>query len=178
MDRFIGALHIDTAELAHQQTGDQRRDRVGDFVGQHHRHHQRQAKQRVRRLRDGRRHFVHLGRQVEHDKVVGFGLQLTDRLPVADHQQDVAQLQRLVHQLAAQRLAVAADAHHVQIVAAAERRFAQAFAQQRRVRDQRHFGHADVARLFREVIAAQHHRLQPLLAAEFAQIDLAVRHVD
>ncbi|MNZ87305.1 hypothetical protein D3C78_1061580 [compost metagenome] len=60
---------------------------------------------------------------------MGFGLQLANRLPVANHQQNVAQRQGLIHQLARQGFAIAADPHHVQIVTAAKGGFAQAFAQ-------------------------------------------------
>ncbi|MNI69177.1 hypothetical protein D3C73_1249110 [compost metagenome] len=129
MNRLISAFHVDAAELAHQQAGNQRGDRVRDFIGQHHRHHQRQAEQGVRCLSDGRRHLVNLGRQIEHDKIMGFRLQLADRLPVADHQQDIAQRQGLIHQLARQGFAIAANTDHVQIITATESGFAQAFPQ-------------------------------------------------
>ena len=65
-------------------------------------------------LTAGGGHLVHLGGQPHQQKVAAMGLQLSDVAPVPYHQQGVAHLQRLVHQLACQRLTVAAQPHHAQ----------------------------------------------------------------
>ncbi|CNV14237.1 Uncharacterised protein [Salmonella enterica subsp. enterica serovar Bovismorbificans] len=78
VDRFICAFSINTAKFSHQQAGDNRRDRVGNFIGQHQRHHQYQAENGVRRLAVRRRGFADLDRHIQHHKVAAFLPQQAD----------------------------------------------------------------------------------------------------
>ena len=63
VDRLVGAVHVDAAEQAHDQTADQRRQHVGHQAADHQCDHQRQAEQGEWRLVGRRRHVVHLRRQ-------------------------------------------------------------------------------------------------------------------
>ena len=88
MDRLVGAFGVDTAEFAHQQTGDDRGDGVGDFIRQHQGHHQDQTENRVRSLAVGRRSVIDLNRHIEHHEIPAALRQQGNLPPVADHQQD------------------------------------------------------------------------------------------
>ncbi|MCY1244451.1 hypothetical protein D9M72_575250 [compost metagenome] len=123
------------------------------------------------RLAGGGGGLVHLGGQAEHQEVAAARLQVADRLPGADHQQGVAQLQLLFQQAALQRLAVAPQADHVEVVLAAELQLAHALAEQGGFRRQGHFGHAHVMGLVGELLAVQAQRLQASLEIELRMVD-------
>ncbi len=178
MDRLVGALHVDAAKLAHQQTGDQRGNHVGHRVGHHQQDHHPEADKGVNGLAARWRHLVYLGRQPHQQKVTAVGLQQSDMTPVAHHQQGIPHLQRLIHQLATHRLAIPAQPHHAQAVAGAEGHLAHGFAKQARLGNKRHLGHPHLPRLIGEVLAAQDHRLKARLAAKLANVDFRIGHID
>ncbi|MDT4831317.1 hypothetical protein FQZ97_648260 [compost metagenome] len=178
MDGAVGAVHVDAAEQAHQQAGDQRGQHVGDDAADHQHHHRRQAEQGEGRLAGGRRHLVDLRRQAQHQEVATLALQLADRLPGADHQQGIAELELFLDQLGFQGLAVAPQADHVEVVLAAEGQVGEALADQRGVRRQGYLGHADLVGLLGEVTAAQGQGVQLHGVVEAEQVDVRREQVD
>ncbi len=92
VDRLVGAVHVDAAEQAHDQTADQRRQHVGHQAADHQCDHQRQAEQGEWRLVGRGRHVVHLRRQAQHQEVAAQTLQAVDVLPAAGNQQGVGRL--------------------------------------------------------------------------------------
>lgn len=178
MDGLVGALHVDAAELAHQQAGDERRYDVGHGIRHHQHYHDREGNQGVDGLAASRRHLVHLGGQAEQQEVPVVGLQLANEAPVAHHQQAVPHQQRLIHQLAGERLTVAADPDHAQAVAGTKRHLADALAEQAGFGNEGDLGHTHLPRLIREILSAQYHGLEPRLGAKLPHIHLGVGHVD
>ena len=122
----------------------------------------------MRRLGGGRYDGFRFRRQVEHYKVTPFGRQHTDNFPVPDHQQDIPELQRFIHNVAVKRGPAPAQTQHIQTVTGTEADIPQAFADKLTFRVQGHFRHAHVAGVFGKIFAAQDHRLQHLLGTKFA----------
>ena len=168
MDRLIGAFGVDAAEFAHQQAGDDRGNRVGNFISEHQGYHQHQTENRVRSLAVCRRSVIHFNRHIEHHEITPTLRQQGNLPPVADHQQDIAELQRLIDHGTIHRLAIALHADDIETKPSAERYLTHRFPNHLRIRDQRHLRHAHIQRLIGKILAAQHHRLEHLLTTELA----------
>ena len=90
--------------------------------------------------------------------------------PGSGHQQGIGGLEFLVHQHALQRLALAAQADHVEFVLRTKAQFLDGLARQLRLRRQRHFGKAQFMGVQAEIRMRQRHGLeaQGLVTAEQA----------
>ena len=116
----------------------------------------------------GRRSVIDLNRHIEHHEIPAALRQQGNLPPVADHQQDIAELQRLIDHGTIHRLAIALHADDIETKPGAERYLTHRFTNHLRIRDQRHLRHPHIQRLIGKILAAQYHRLKHLLAAELA----------
>ena len=124
----VGAVQVNAAKSAHQQAADQCGEHVGHQAADHQGHHHRQAEQGVRCLARRRCHLVDFCRQAEHEEIAALLLQAVNSLPATGDQQGVAGLEAFIDQHALQRLAVAAQPDHVELVARAEAQLLDGFA--------------------------------------------------